>query len=103
MNITIKYLDVCPPGYFQGFPGPVLCASVDGSTVIGELWEDLERDLDSICLTYAQHMEVVYALKDVFGKESDQGIAFPELPVLPEDGDDEELIYAYFGIVGVEL
>ena len=103
-KISIDYLDVCLPDYFQGFSGEVLAVPVTHETTYRELRELLRDDYNSLCGPEYENFE--QALDDIFvniysgafHKTSMDSVAFDDLVKVDLEDDTIESIYAYFGI-----
>ena len=101
-KISIDYLDVCLPDYFQGFAGEVLAVPVTHETTYRELRELLRDEYNSLCGPEYENFE--QALDDIFvniysgafHKTSMDSVN--DFGLCAVDHDNENSVYAYFGI-----
>ena len=99
--VELKYLDTCLPDYFQGFNGHVYAVPLDNGDTYGDVLD---------CLLELINHEEIDGFEDNYNKieMACEGMRFEAKengyidhvfnPFLDE-GDREDTVYAYFGVV----
>ena len=104
VSISIDYLDVCLPDYFQGFSGDVLAVPVTHETTYRELRELIRDEYNSLC--GPEYVNFEKALDDIFvsiysgawHKTSMDSVCDFGLETVDLGDDTIDSVYAYFGV-----
>lgn len=97
---TITYLDTCLPDYFTGFDGHVYAIPISHDstykTVLADLNEAVSQE-EIFEATDNDYSLIEQSLKFIFGAVPDKDAVFnPHME--PYTSDDDETVYAYFGV-----
>lgn len=99
--VELKYLDTCLPDYFQGFGGHVYAVPLDKDDTYGDVLN---------CLLELIKHEEIYGFEDNYNKietacegmrfqAKEEGYIDHVFDTLLDEGDGEDTVYAYFGVV----
>ncbi len=103
-EISIDYLDVCLPDYFQGFSGEVLAVPVTHETTYRELRELLRDEYNSLCgpeyENFGDALDAIFSniVNGSWHKTSMDSVNDFGLVKVDLEDDTIESVYAYFGI-----
>lgn len=101
-TISIDYLDVCLPDYFQGFAGEVIAVPVTHETTYRELKTGIKDEYDSVCgpeyENFGDALDAIFSniANGSWHKTSMDSVN--DFGLCATDHDDDPTVYAYFGI-----